>query len=129
MNQLQVEIFKQRAVGRHVPGLFSVMTDWADARTGEGPVPTCLDGFDRERRDPFKWIRPFLASFVDGNIRCAGATLPWSLSLGVDELKLIMVFHVGNNRIDRLGLQIFIRSSSQDDTDGTSSIVLPCPGS
>ena len=26
-------------------------------------------------------------------------------------------------------VDIFIRSSSQDDTDGTSSIILPCPGS
>jgi len=43
MNQFQVEIFKQRAVGGHVPGLFSAMTDRADARTGEGPVPACLD--------------------------------------------------------------------------------------
>ena len=97
MNQFQIEIFKQRAVGGHVPGLFSTMTDRADARTGEGPVPACLD-VDRERRDPFKWIRPFLARFVDGNSRCTGAALPWRLSLGVDELKLIMVFHVDNNR-------------------------------
>ena len=28
-----------------------------------------------------------------------------------DELKLIMVFHIGNNRIDRLGLQIFVARS------------------
>jgi hypothetical protein len=67
MNQFQIEIFKQRAVGGHVPGLFSAMTERADARTGEGPVPARLDGFDQERRDPFKRIRPFLASFVNGN--------------------------------------------------------------
>jgi hypothetical protein len=67
MNQFQVEIFKQRAVGGHMPGLFRAMTDRADTRTGEGPVPARLDGFDRERRDPFKRIRPFLASFVYGN--------------------------------------------------------------
>ncbi len=92
MNQFQVEIFKQRAVGGHVPGLFSAMTDRADARTGEGPVPACLDGFDQEQRDLFKWTRPFLARFVDGNSRCAGAALPWRLCPGVDQLKLIMVF-------------------------------------
>jgi len=34
MNQFQVETFKQRAVVGHVPGLFSAMTDRADA-----PVP------------------------------------------------------------------------------------------
>ena len=111
MNQFQVEIFKQRAVGGHVPGLFSAMTDRADARTGKGPVPVHLDGFDRERRDPFKWIRPFLSRFVDGNGGCAGAALPWSLSLGVDELKFIVVFHVGNNRIDRRGRQILVARS------------------
>jgi hypothetical protein len=97
MNQFQVEIFKQRAVGGYVPGLISAMTDWADARTGDGPFPAGFDGFDRERRDPFKRSRPFPARFVDGNSRCAGAALPWSLRLGVDELKLIMVFDVGNN--------------------------------
>ena len=56
MSQFQVEIFKKRAVGGHVPGLFRAMTDRADARTGEGPVPARLDGFDREQRDPFKRI-------------------------------------------------------------------------
>jgi hypothetical protein len=97
MNQFQVEIFEEGAVGGYVPGLFSAMTDRADARTGEGPVPACFDDFDRERRDPFERSRPFPARFVDGNSRCAGATLPWSLQLGVDELKLIMVFDVGND--------------------------------
>jgi hypothetical protein len=39
-----------------------------------------------------------------------------------------------NNEVHSWGfwrhpLHIIIRSSSQDDTDGTSSIILPCPGS
>ena len=35
----------------------------------------------------------------------------------------------GSNAAEATTVLTFIRSSNQDDTDGTSSIVLPCPGS
>jgi hypothetical protein len=75
------------------------MADWADACPRKSPIPTSLDNFDGKGREPLERRQPCLARFINGSRRCPGTTLFRSL-LGIDQLKTIMIFNVGDHGID-----------------------------
>jgi hypothetical protein len=91
-----------------MPWLLSVVTDGADARTGNHTVPASFDDLDRKRRKSFKRIGPCLARLVNGNSRNGEATFARILVMRINKLKSIVILDICNNGLNCSCLQVLV---------------------
>ncbi len=96
---------------RDMERFFITMTNWAKARAHHGTRPMALDPFEAILGEPLKGRLPNLALTVgvgSGHCRHAligvGSTRVRLALFGINKLKSVLEHDVGNNGVDRRGL-------------------------
>ncbi len=88
-HKLQIQLFKERAVGGYVPRFLRTMANRTDTSARNSPIPTSLNPFQRTGREPLKGRTPLFTPPIDVCICSLGSRAPFPVR--ANQLELIMV--------------------------------------
>ncbi len=105
-HKLQIQLFEERAVGGYVPWFLRTMANRTDTSTSNSLIPTSLNPFQRTGREPLKGRTSLFTPSIDVCICSLGSRAPFPVR--ANQLELIVVAGIRNDRIDDCGLQSLV---------------------